>query len=156
MSAKLQFMKKMKISQPTLLPEVSKSQADIAEFRLRMEHFKEKMCGWLTGTGLQPEMFTITVRDPMVKGGAFDISCIALHHEDRAVRFMPIFLYGQGGCGCVEATVHCGGHVTTLGRLFMRTGSLSDWTLSLPDVTLFPGPLFDEDTFYDLILALFP
>lgn len=108
------------------------------------------------GTGLTPEMLTTSVTDLLVEGGAFDISGIILRYDDRSVKFMPIFLYGQSVTGCVEVTFHKGGLVNSLGRLFMRSGSVSDWTFTPPGALSRPGQRFDESAFFSLILALLP
>ncbi|WP_241617734.1 hypothetical protein [Rosenbergiella epipactidis] len=108
------------------------------------------------GTGLTPEMLTTSVTDLLVEGGAFDISGIILRYDDRSVKFMPIFLYGRSVARCVEVAFHKGGGVTSLGRLFMRSGSVNDWTFTPPGVLSRPGQRFDESTFFGLILALIP
>lgn len=156
MSVKSQFLKKLQARQSAPASSVSKAQADIAEFRLRMEHIREQMSGWLVGTGLEVEMFTVSVTDLLVEGGAFDISGIVLRVDDRAVKFVPVFLYGQGVTGCVEATFHDGGNVTSLGRLFMRSGTVNNWTFTPHGALSRPGQGFDESTFFGLILALLP
>lgn len=89
-------------------------------------------------------------------GGAFEITGIVLCYDDRAVKFVPVFLYGQGVTGCVEATFHNGERVTSLGRLFMRSGTVSDWTFSPPGALSRPGQDFDESAFFGLILSLLP
>jgi len=156
MSAKSQFLKKLHARQPAPVSFSNKSQADIAEFRLRMAQLQEQMDEWLVDTGLNVETFTVSVTDLLVEGGAFEIPGIVLRYDDRAVRFVPIFLYGQGVTGCVEATFHSGRDVTALGRLFMRAGSGSDWTFNSPDALSGPGQVFNDDAFFDLILALLP
>lgn len=156
MSAKSQFLKKLQSRQSAPVTSAGKSQADIAEFRLRMGQLQEQMGEWLMGTGLNVETLTTSVTDLLVEGGTFDISGIVLRCDDRSVKFMPIFLYGQSVTGCVEVIFHKGGLVTSLGRLFMRSGSVSDWTFTPPGVLSRPGQRFDESTFFGLILALLP
>ena len=107
-------------------------------------------------TGLSVETFTASVTDLLVEGGTFDISGIVLRVDDRAVKFMPVFLYGQGVTGCVEVTFHDGGNVTSLGRLFMRSGTANNWTFTPPGTLSLLGQCFDESTFFSLILALLP
>jgi hypothetical protein len=126
MSVKSQFLKKLQARQPAPVPAISKSQADIAEFRQRMAQLQEQMDAWLTDTGLNVEPLTVSVPDLLVEGGAFEISGIVLRYDSRAVKFMPIFLYGQGVAGCVEVTFFPG-KVISQGRLFMRVGSANDW-----------------------------
>ena len=96
----------------------------------------------------------IYVLDLLVEGGAFDISGIVLRYGNRAVKFMPIFLYGQGVAGCVEVTFFSGYSAISQGRLFMRVGSVYDWIFTPPDTSPQSGKLFDEGVFFDLILAL--
>lgn len=156
MSVKSQFLKKLRARPPSPVPAMSKSQADIAEFRLRMTQLQEQMDVWLVDTGLNVEMFTVPVTDLLVEGGFFDISAIVLRCEDRSITFTPVFLYGQGVTGCVETALHAGGVVTPQGRLFMRAGHVRDWTFSLPGGSSRPGEHFDEGTFFCLILAILP
>lgn len=151
MSVKSQFLKKLQASQP-----VSKTQADIAEFRLRMRQLQEQMDTWLEGTGLSVEAYSTFVTDLLVDSGTFEIAGIVLRYHDRSVKFMPVFLYGQGVTGCVETTFHDGRRVTSLGRLFMRSGSVSDWILTPPGVLSRDGKIFDESAFFGLIIALLP
>ncbi len=47
MSVKSQFLKKLQARQPAPASSVSKTQADIAEFRLRMTQLQEQMDAWL-------------------------------------------------------------------------------------------------------------
>ena len=154
MSAKSQFMKKLQARQPAPVPIVSKSQADIAEFRLRMVKLQEQMDAWLVGTGLNIEPYTAFVSDLLVVDGTFEISGIVLRYDSRVVKFTPVFLYGKGVTGCVEAIFHEGGHMTSLGRLFMRSGTVSDWTFTPPGALSCSRQQFDESTFFGLIIAL--
>ena len=156
MSVKSQFLKKLQARQPAPVPAISRSQADIAEFRQRMAELQDEMNAWLTDTGLNVEPLPVSVPDLLVEGGAFEISGIVLHYGSRAVRFMPIFLYGQGVAGCVEVTFCSGDKVISQGRLFMRVGSVNGWIFTPPDISSRSGQLFDEGIFYSLILALLP
>lgn len=156
MSVKSQFLKKLQDRQPVPASLGSKSQADIAEFRLRVEQLQTQMDEWLTGTGLNVKPLTVSVLDLLVEGGAFEISGIVLHYDSRAVKFMPIFLYGQGIAGCVEVTFCSGDKVISQGRLFMRVGNVNGWFFTPPDTSSRSGQLFDEGIFYGLILALLP
>jgi len=155
MSVKAQFLKKLQARQPAPVSFTSRSLADIAEFRLRITQLQEQMDTWLLDTGLNVETFAASVTDLLVEGGAFDISGIVLRIDDRAVKFVPVFLYGQGVTGCMEVTFHDGGNVMLLGRLFMRSGTVSDWTFTQPGALFRPGKIFDESAFFSLILALF-
>ncbi len=105
MSVKLQFLEKLQARQPAPASSVSKTQDDIAEFCLRMTQLQEQMDAWLVGTGLNVETLSTSVTDLLVDSGAFEIAAILLRVDDRAVKFMPVFLYGQGVAGCVEAAI---------------------------------------------------
>ncbi|WP_346806158.1 hypothetical protein MX657_16130 [Enterobacter chuandaensis] len=156
MSIKSQFMKKLQARQSAPALPCSKSQRDIAEFRLRMEQLQTQMDEWLTGTGLNVEPLTASVPDLLVEGGAFEITGIVLRYDSRAVKFMPVFLFGQGVAGCVEVTFCSGENVISQGRLFMRVGGVNNWTYTPPDTSPQSGQLFDEGIFFGLILALLP
>lgn len=155
MSVKTQFLKKLQARQPAPVTFTSKTQADIAEFRLRMTQLQEQMDTWLADTGLNVETLPVSVTDLLV-GGAFDMSAAVLRYDERSVKFIPVYLYGQGVTGCVEATFHNGGLVTPLGRLFMRSGMVNNWTFIPPGALSPSGQGFDESTFFGLILALLP
>lgn len=156
MSVKSQFLKKLQARQPAPASSVSKTQDDIEEFCQRMAQLQEQMNVWLVGTGLNVETVSTSVTDLLVEGGTFDIAGIVLRVDDRAVKFTPVFLYGQGVTGCVEASLHNGGRVTPLGRLFMRSGTVNDWIFTPPGALSRPGQGFDESAFFGLILALLP
>lgn len=156
MSVKSQFLEKLQPRQSAPVTSVSKSQTDIAEFRLRMTQLQAQMDEWLMDTGLNVEAFTVSVTDLLVAGGPFDMSALVLRIDDRSVKFVPVFLYGQGGTGCVETTFHHGTHMTSLGRLFMRSGTVKNWTFVPPGALSSSGQGFDENTFFGLILALLP
>jgi len=156
MSVKSQFLEKLQTRQSAPASSFSKSQADIAEFRLRMTQLQEQMDAWLMDTGLNVETASTSVMDLLVEGGSFDIAALVLCIDDRSVNFMPVFLYGQGVTGCVEVTLHAEGSVMSLGRLFMRAGPFSDWTFTPPGMLLRTVHPFDESTFFGLILALLP
>lgn len=121
-----------------------------------MAQLQEQMDAWLVDTGLNVEAFTVSVTDLLVEGGAFDMAGIVLRIDDRTVKFLPAFLYGQGVTGCVEVTFHNGGLVTPLGRLFMRSGTVNNWTFVPPGALSPSGQGFDESTFFGLILSLLP
>ena len=156
MSVKSQFLEKLQARRSAPASSVSKTQADITEFRLRMTQLQEQMDAWLEGTGLSVEAYSTSVTDLLVENGRFDIVTLVLHIDDRSVKFVPVFLYGQGVTGCVEATFHNGGLVTPLGRLFMRSGTVNNWTFTPPGALSPSGQGFDESTFFGLILALLP
>lgn len=156
MSVKSQFLDKLQARQSAPASSVSKSQADIAEFCLRMTQLKEQMDVWLEGTGLNVEAYSTSVTDLLVENGTFEITALVLRIDDRSVKFVPAFLYGQGVTGCVEVTFHNGGLVTPLGRLFMRSGTVNNWTFVPPGALSPSGQGFDESTFFGLILALLP
>lgn len=156
MSVKTEFLKKLQARQSVPGSPVSRAQADIATFRLRMEQLQAQMDGWLQGTGLNVETFTASVPDLLVAGGSFDIFGIILRYEDRAVILKPVFLYGQGRVGCVEIALRTVESVVLLGRLFMRAGKVNCWTFSQPHELSGPGAVFDEATFFGLITGLLP
>lgn len=99
---------------------------------------------------------SIPVTDLLVEGGKFDIVALVLRIDDRSVKFVPIFLYAQGVTGCVEATFHNGGLVRPLGRLFMRSGTVNNWTFTSLGVLCRLGQDFNESMFFGLTLALLP
>ena len=66
MSVKSQFLKKLQARQPSPVPAVSKSQADIAAFRMRMAQLQDQIDAWLTDTGLNAEPLTVYVPDLLV------------------------------------------------------------------------------------------
>lgn len=156
MSVKSQFLEKLQARQPAPVSSPNKTQADITEFRLRMAQLQEQMDAWLVGTGLNVETNNTPVTDLLVEGGRFDIVALVLRIDDRSVKFVPAFLYGQGVTGCLEATFHNGGLVTPLGRLFMRSGTVNNWTFVPPGALSPSGQGFGESTFFGLILGLLP
>lgn len=97
-----------------------------------------------------------TVTDLLVEGGKFDIATLVLRIDDRSVKFVPTFLYGQGVTRCVEATFHKRGLVTPLGRLFMRYGMVNKWTLLRQGLYPVMGRFLMKARFFGLILALLP
>lgn len=68
MSVKLQFLEKLQTRQSASAASVSKTQADIADFRLRMTQLQEQMDAWLVGTGLNVETLNTPVTDLLVEG----------------------------------------------------------------------------------------
>lgn len=156
MSVKSRFLEKLQTRQSAPAASVSKTQADIAEFCLRMTQLQEQMDAWLESTGLSVEAYSTSVTDLLVEGRVFDIVALVLCIDDRSVKFVPAFLYGQGVTGCVVATLHNGGLMTPLGRLFMRSGTVNNWTFVPPGALSPSGQGFDESIFFGLILALLP
>lgn len=114
------------------------------------------MDAWLVGTGLNVETLSTSVMDLLVEGGAFEIDALVLRIDDRSVKFVPVFLYGQGVTGCVEVTFHNGRLMTPLGRLFMRSGTVNNWSFTPAGTLSRPGRRFDESAFFNLILVLLP
>ncbi|MBO1362171.1 hypothetical protein J2D73_20560, partial [Acetobacter sacchari] len=51
-------LEKLQTRQPAPVSFTSKTQADIAEFRLRMAQLQEQIEAWLVGTGLNVEAFS--------------------------------------------------------------------------------------------------
>lgn len=153
-SAKSQFMKKLQARQPAPVAYISKSEADLATFRLRMTQLQEQMDAWLVDTGLTVEVRRLSITDLLAGSGAFAITGIVLRYEYRAVSFTPLFLYGQGVTGGVGITLHIGERITPLGRLFMRAGNISDWTFTSPEELSGSGKRLDESLFFELIAVL--
>lgn len=149
-------MEKLQTRQSAPVSSVSKTQADIAEFRLRMAPLQEQMYAWLVGTGLNVDTVCTSVTNLLEEGGSFEIVALVLSIDERSVKFVPAFLYGQGVTGGVEATFHNGGFVTSLGRLFMRSGTVNNWTFVPSGALSLTKQGFDESTFFGLILALLP
>ncbi|NLS55066.1 hypothetical protein [Hafnia alvei] len=154
MSVKLEFFKKLQARQPEPASAISKSQADIVEFRLRMVQLQEQIDAWLAGTELNVEAFTVSVTDLLVDGGAFDIFAIALHYDDRVVKFLPVFLYGHGVTGCVEVSLCIDGKVIPQCRLFMRVGTNTHWACTSKGALSLPNRMFDEDAFFEMVDGL--
>lgn len=153
MSAKMQFLTKLQARKEPLRGSKNRNQADIAEFRLRMEQLQEQFSGWLTGTGVAPELSDVLLSDLLVEGRVFKVPGISLCYEDRMIKFTPLFLYAQGVTGRVEVSLHAESTVTALGRLFMRAGHVKHWTFTQQN-----GPVctFDEEVFFDVIAGLLP
>lgn len=156
MSVKSHFLEKLQASKPCPASFTSKTQTDIAMFHLRMTQLQERMDVWLTDTGLNVETYSAQVSDLLVEGGTFGITGIVLRYNDQTVNFTPLFLYGQHVTGCVEVTFHRGGKESLLGRLFMRSGALYDWTFSPPGALPGTGKPLDESRFFNLIMVLLP
>ncbi|MCE9994322.1 hypothetical protein LZ633_20305 [Enterobacter asburiae] len=156
MSAKSQFLKKLQSRQPSAGAFKNKSEADIAAFRLRMGQLQEKMTGWLVDTGVTTDSFSVSLADLLVPGGAFDMPGILLRFEGRAVKFTPLFLYGHGVTGCVEIALCAEGKNTPLGRLFMCSGELSEWTCRLAGPESQRQNVFDEEAFFSVVEGLLP
>lgn len=73
----------------------------------------------------------MSVNDFLVEGGVLGITGIALSYDDRAVCFMPVFLYCPGVAGGVEITLQTGDRHHASGipvhedRTFQRLGFYS-------------------------------
>lgn len=156
MSAKARFLKKLQDAQPHSDTFENKSQADIAQFWQRMSQLQENMEGWLTDTGIKIEQTTVSLMELLAGGKAFMVPGIVLRHENRAVKFTPVFLYGQGVTGCVEASLCVENRVTPLCRLFMRTSDHTEWTWSPSGLSTGPRRVFCEEAFYDMVEGLLP
>lgn len=156
MSAKSQFLKKLHTRQGSPAAFKSKSEADVAAFRLGMEQLYEQMTDWMAETGLQAETAAASVSDLLVDGGPFAISAIVLRHEERLIKFSPLFLYGHGVTGCVEITLHAKGKCTPLGRLHYRSENIQAWSFKMHSEFSRPARSFDEETFFSVIEHLLP
>ncbi|WMY76064.1 hypothetical protein RHD99_09060 [Buttiauxella selenatireducens] len=153
MSAKERFLKKLQDSQPRG-PYDNKAQADIAEFQQKMSQLHETMEGWLDGTGIRTESTSVSLVEFLIGGRAFSVPGIHLRHENKMVKFTPVFLYGQGVTGCVETSLCADATVTPLCRLFMRAGENTHWTWRPAGMSTDPGSAFGEDIFFGLIEGL--
>ncbi|WP_039058490.1 hypothetical protein [Enterobacter sp. Bisph1] len=156
MSAKSQFLKKLQTRHTVPSAFKSQSEADVAAFRYQMEQLLEQMSDWVADTGLQAETANASVSDLLVEGGTFSISAILVRHEERTIKFTPLFLYGHGVTGCVEITLHTSGKARPLGRLFMRTGNTKGWSSILDSDPSRSTCIFDEETFFNVIENLLP
>lgn len=154
MSAKMQFLNKLQASHSSSGAFANRSQADIAAFRQRMAQLQTQMAEWLAGTGLKPESATVSLTDLLAGECAFDIPAVTLRHENRRITFTPLFLYGHGVTGCVEARLYADGKITPLGRLFMRAGQATGWTCSGCGAPSRPERAFDEEAFFGMAEAL--
>jgi hypothetical protein len=156
MSAKERFLKKLQDSQPRSGSFDNKGQADIAEFRQRMSTLQENMDEWLTDTGIRVENTSVALVECLIGGKSFSVPGIQLQYEDRKVKFTPVFLYGQGVTGCVEASLCTQSGVTVLCRLFMQSGENRQWTWRPANAFTGPGEMFGEDAFFELVERLLP
>lgn len=156
MSAKARFLKKLQDQHPRSGEFDSKSQADIAEFRLQMSELKTQMESWLDGTGVSVDEVPVSLVEFLIGGKAFTVPGIHLGYENRQVKFTPMFLYGQGVVGGVEVTLCAGGQIASLFRLFMRSSDDVNWTYSASGSAAAPRIAFSEDAFFDMIGALLP
>lgn len=153
MSAKMQFLTKLQARKEPLRGSKNRNQADIAEFSLRMEQLQEQFSGWLTGTGVTPELSDVLLSDLLVEGRVFKVPGISLCYENRMIKFTPLFLYAQGVTGGVEVSLHAESTVTMLGRLFMRAGHVKHWTFTQQNGAVCT---FDEEVFFEVIAGLLP
>lgn len=156
MSVKSQFLQKLRERQSAPEHFSSKSQADIALFRLRMDLLYQQMDSWLAESGLIPETQTVLVSDLLADSRVFELHEISVSYEQRIVRFTPLFLYGQGVTGCTEVTLNAEGGMTSLGRLFMQTGHPGGWVFNPQSTLTRSGLIFDEEAFFRLIACLLP
>ena len=152
MSAKERFMKKLQDSQARSGPFNSKSEADIAEFRVRMAQLQEEVENWLAGTGIAAETITVSLIELLAGPESFSMPGFTLRYENKTIRFAPIFLYGQGVTGCVEVSLQYNGAATPLQRLFMRSGNDTGWTCAKPGGL--SRTTFSENAFFEMIEAL--
>ncbi|HEY1847218.1 MAG TPA: hypothetical protein VGH05_20515 [Buttiauxella sp.] len=156
MSAKERFLQKLQQHRAVPGSYESKSQADIAAFRQRMGQLQADIEGWLEGTGVRIESTTVSLVELLVDNRSFDIPGIELRLENRIVKFTPVFLYGQGVTGCVEASLCADGKVQPLSRLFMRSGENINWTCTPPTAISGLRRAFNEDAFFEIIEGLLP
>lgn len=156
MTAKARFLKKLLDQLPRSATFNTRAEADIAAFRQRISQLQETMEIWLAGTEIRTETTNTSLVELLVSSSAFSVPGITLHYPQRSIRFTPIFLYGQGVTGCIEASLCTAGGIRPLYRLFMRSETENDWTWR-PAGTLSGKPArFDEDAFFTLIASLLP
>ncbi|WP_438681794.1 hypothetical protein [Scandinavium sp.] len=111
---------------------------------------------WLTGTEVHTDTTITSLVEFLIGGSTFSVPGIALHYQQRSIRFTPIFLYGQGVTGCVEVRLCAEDDSRPLYRLFMRSAGLDDWS-GCPAGTPDSKPArFDEETFFAIISPLLP
>ncbi|QMM55222.1 hypothetical protein HVX06_22070 (plasmid) [Enterobacter sp. RHB15-C17] len=156
MSAKAQFLKKLQDQQSRRRDFDSKSEADIAGWRLRMGELQENMDAWLTDTGISIASHDVALSDLLVGRKTFNVPALSLHYDDREIKFTPVFLYGQGATGCVEVSLCVLGRVAPQFRLFMRCSESLDWTCSPVGVPGARRSAFSEDAFFEMITGLLP
>jgi hypothetical protein len=156
MSAKERFLQKLQQRRAVHDSCESKSQADIAAFRQRMGQLQADIEGWLEDSGIRIASTTVPLIELLVDNRSFDIPGIELRLENRMVKFTPVFLYGQGVTGCVEASLCVDGKVQPLSRLFMRSGENVNWTCTPPRAISGPRRAFNEDAFFEIIEGLLP
>ena len=156
MSAKTKFLKKIQARRSSPCAFESRSQADIADFFLEMEQLQERMSVWLEGTDVTVESISVSLTDLLVDCGAFTVPGIILRYENRAIKFTPLFLYGQGVTGCVEVSLYAAGKVTPVNRIFMRAGNNTGWRSTRLGSLSRPECIFDEDIFFEILADLIP
>ncbi|MCS2171801.1 hypothetical protein MUU46_15975 [Scandinavium sp. TWS1a] len=154
MSAKAQFLKKLQDQQPGRRDFDSKSEADIAELRLRMDELQEMMDAWLAGTGICIESYDVVLSDLLAGRKTFSVTALKLHYDNREIKFTPVYLYGQGVTGCVEVSLWIEGRVTPQYRLFMRCSESINWTCSPAAIPGARRRAFSEDAFFEMITGL--
>ncbi|HEX4500359.1 MAG TPA: hypothetical protein VH187_04185 [Scandinavium sp.] len=154
MSAKARFLKKLQENQPRSGAFRSRYEADIAEFCERMEQLRGQMAEWLTDTGIQIENSVVPVVELLVGGTPFNVPGVVLVWESRKIKFTPLFLYGQGVTGCVEASLFAEGDTWAQCRLFMRSTENSGWTWQKMGPVQGQRRVFSEDAFFDMIDGL--
>lgn len=156
MSAKARFLQKLQDARPQASSHATKGLADMAEFRQRLGELRENIETWLAGAGIHIADTQCLLTEILISNAAFPIPCFALHYENRVIKFTPVFLYGQGVTGCVEATLIVGEQSSALCRLFMRSAESAEWTCTSACKPAGRRAAFDEDTFFAVIDALLP
>ncbi|HEY2452112.1 MAG TPA: hypothetical protein VGI71_05760 [Scandinavium sp.] len=156
MSAKARFLQKLQDAQPQVSSYATKGLADMAEFRQRLGELRENIETWLAGTGVHIVDGQCTMTEMLISNAAFRISCFALEYENRAVKFTPLFLCGQGVTGCVEVMLVVGGQSSVLCRLFMRSAESAEWTYTSASTLAGRRAAFVEDAFFAVIAPLVP
>ncbi|HEY2454521.1 MAG TPA: hypothetical protein VGI71_18270 [Scandinavium sp.] len=156
MSSKSRFLQKLQSQQSGNTASENKGQADIAEFRRRMSELQKRADEWLAGTGGRTEHPSVSLVELLTGGRPFSMPGLVLHYDARCVKFIPIFLYGQGVTGCVDVTLCADGKSEPLCRLFMRTAEQADWTYTLAGMPTGRRRALNEDAFFEIIDSLLP
>ncbi|MCX8955744.1 hypothetical protein [Erwinia psidii] len=156
MSAKLHFLQKLQAQQAPARNINVKSEADIAAFHRGMGALQESVVTWLAGTGIRVSEKSSALTEMLISNAAFMVPGFELHFERRAVKFTPLFLYGQGVTGCVEVTLVADGQTACLCRLFMRSAESPGWTYTPVCKPCGLRAMFNEDAFFRVIESLLP
>lgn len=156
MSAKERFLQRLQQQRPRSGNFDTKSQADIAAFRLHMGQLHKEMEGWLADTGIRLTGHSVSLIELLAGGTTFSIQGVTLSYKNRVMTFTPAFLYGQSVVGCVDVSLRAEGHQRQLYRLYMRAGEDVSWTYVTAGEQPDSRRRFGEDDFFNMIVQLLP